>query len=228
MGDLAMKYGFYSADWDVSASGLDAVLGEGGEALTVTDPDEAWVFHISPDPSGAKAVWVAQRVPDDHIAVVANAFVIKEVDPKNKKDFLYSDNLWAVAEEMGWWTPESKKLLHFTKTYAPESYRPDYSNRRVWRVLSLAAPSANLSAFTDPLGMSYPFSVKVDSKLSAEDLMQFQRDHFEGTEFSLTEGLAAGPYGNPNRFDAGPVGDMTAADTFEGEFPRAISLFRLL
>jgi len=57
MGDLASTYGFYAADW----SGGDASKGEGGEALTIIDKNEAWVFHILADYTGASAIWAAQR-----------------------------------------------------------------------------------------------------------------------------------------------------------------------
>ena len=43
---------------------------------------------------------------------------------------------------------------------------------------------------------------------------------------SLTEGLAAGPFGDPNRYQNGAYGAMTIWDTLEGTFPRPISLFR--
>ena len=36
--------------------------------------------------------------------------------------------------------------------------------------------------------------------------MSLNRDHYEGSQFDLTQGLAAGPYGDPQRFD-GTIGD---------------------
>jgi hypothetical protein len=67
MGDLAVKLGYYSAEW----VGGDESRGEGGEALTVIDKDEAWVFHVTSDDTGASAVWVAQRVPDGEVGIAS-------------------------------------------------------------------------------------------------------------------------------------------------------------
>lgn len=75
MGDVATTYGFYAADW----SGGDASKGEGGEALTVIDKNEAWVFHILADDTGASAIWVAQRYHYYHIHYHRNlTFPLKE------------------------------------------------------------------------------------------------------------------------------------------------------
>ena len=115
--------------------------------------------------------------------------------------------------------------------YAPQRYRPNYSNRRVWRVLSaFASPevAATLPSHTNPYADDYPFSVPVNpsKRASVQDLMDIQRDHYEGTEFDMTKGLAAGPYGDPNRYDVSQVDNMTVSDVMQGEFSRAISLFR--
>ena len=66
MGALAVELGYYAADF----TGGDASKGEGGEALTVIDTEEAWVFHVLADDTGTSAVWAAQRVPDDHVRML--------------------------------------------------------------------------------------------------------------------------------------------------------------
>jgi dipeptidase len=109
--------------------GVDELLVEGGEALTVVDKTEAWMFHILPDDTGTSAVWCAQRVPDSHITIVANAFVIRKVDPSDP-DFMFSSNMWDVAERMGWWSQDDG-LLDFKMTFGAIRSRPNYSNRRV-------------------------------------------------------------------------------------------------
>lgn len=56
-------------------------------------------------PTGTSAIWAAQRVPDGHISLVANQFVIRGVK-KDHPDFLYSDNLWDAAQRNGLWSPD--------------------------------------------------------------------------------------------------------------------------
>lgn len=50
--------------------------------------------------------------------------------------------------------------------------------------------------------------------------------HLTGTSLDLTQGMAAGPFGDPNRYQNNAYGSMTIWDTLEGTFPRPISLFR--
>ncbi|RLN54866.1 hypothetical protein BBJ29_002465 [Phytophthora kernoviae] len=223
MGDLAVQYGYYGAEWEG-----DGVFDEAGEALTVTDTKEAWIFHILPDDTGKSAVWAAQRVPDDQISGVANQFVIRELDLNNPSEFLASPNIHDVAIRNNIWKPDEGTPFDFTRAYAQP--RADthqyYSTRRIWRLFTLANPELKLSPETDVLASDYPFSVKPVSPLSPRDIMRFQRDHYEGTPFDMTKGPKSGPYGNPDRYDASPNGDLSKDDINRGHFERAISIFR--
>lgn len=166
-------------------------------------------------------------MPDGHITAVANSFIIKEVDP-DSADFMYSKNLFSLAQAKGWWDPASGPM-HFVHTYTPTRFHPEYANNRVWRVLSLAAPDLNLPLITNPYADDYPFSVEVtrpEGPFTVQDIMWMQRDHFQGTEIDTEVGLAAGPYGDPNRFDLWSNGNMTVWEANEGAYPRTISLFR--
>ncbi|KAE9339928.1 hypothetical protein PF008_g11335 [Phytophthora fragariae] len=223
MGDLAVQYGYYGAVWE----GRD-VYDEAGEALTVTDTKEAWIFHILPDDTGKSAVWAAQRVPDDQISGVANQFVIRELDLSRPSEFLASPNVHDVAIRNNIWKPDQGTPFDFTRAYAQprKETHQFYSTRRIWRLFTLANPALVLSPDTDVLASDYPFSVKPASPLSPRDIMRFQRDHYEGTPYDMTKGPKSGPYGDPDRYDAAPNGDLTQADIDRGHFERAISIFR--
>uniref|UniRef100_A0AAV1U0N2 Dipeptidase n=1 Tax=Peronospora matthiolae TaxID=2874970 RepID=A0AAV1U0N2_9STRA len=223
MGDLAVQYGYYGAEWEG-----DNVYDEAGEALTVTDTKEAWMFHILPDDTGKSAIWAAQRVLDDQISGVANQFVIHELDLNRPTDFLASPNVHDVAIRNNLWRPENSKPFDFTRVYARprEATHQYYSTRRIWRLFTLANPALELSPETDLFASDYPFGVKPASPLSPRDIMRFQRDHYEGTPFDMTKGPKSGPYGNPDRYDASPNGDLTQEDLSRGHFERAISIFR--
>ena len=200
MGSLATKYGY----------------GDYGECLTVIDPNEAWLFEIfGPGPFEKGAVWAAQRIPEGHVGVSANRSRISFLNLEDKDHFMASENVFSLAEEMGWWDPNSGEAFKFNEAYGrPPSYN---MIRREWRVFEILAPSLK----RDPWDMDVPFSVKPDKKVSARDLMSIHRDYYEGTEFDMTKGLAAGPYGSPNRWS-------TRTRPPEGTigWERSISIFR--
>jgi len=215
MGSLAQNEGGFYGESDS--------VDTGGETLVVADPTEAWVFHILADPSGRSAIWAAQRVPDDHVAVVPNTFVIRSMDLASD-DFMLSSNAMQIAKEFAWW--DGKGEFDFSKAFSLGEYsNPHYSSRRLWRAFNLFAPSVELNAsseITDADG-AYPFSVKPDHLLSTSDVFRVYRDYYEGTPFSLVSNtLAAGPFNSPLR---------VAADDAEKNFPtgaweRPISIYR--
>jgi dipeptidase len=161
------------------------------------------------------------------VAVIANSFIIRKID-KDSEDFMYSPNMYDVAERNGLWSKDDGKL-DFLPTFGPMRSHPEYSTRRVWRVLSQVAPSLNLPGDTDAYGNDYPFSVKAERTITPEDLMAFNRDHFEGTPYDLTKGIASGPYGDPNRFDGALNDNMTLMELLNGGYERyaAPSMFPL-
>jgi dipeptidase len=214
MGELIEKYGYYGT----------------GETLVVADPEEGWVMEMCGyDMNGTDGVWVAQRVPDDRFFVAANQFRIRDVR-RDAKDMMYSKNIFEAAQRKGWWKPEDGPL-DWTRAYGDgEFHHPYYSLRRVWRAQSLIAPSLKLAAWVEgPFTRTYPFSIKPDQKLTVENIFAMHRDNYEGTEFDLTKGLAAGPFGNPNRFEgqAEGVADKEGRLTpLQGEFERPLNIYR--
>lgn len=236
MGDLAVKYGFYGGEYDGE---LEFAQDEAGEAMTVSDPKETWMFHVLPDDTGSSAIWVAQRVPDDHITAVANQFVIAELDLANTKDFMASANVEEVAQRNHFWQPSDGKL-NFARVYGNDRHATAFAcTRRVWRVFTLAVPSLGpvLSGYTDGLAtfgfgpnltQPYPFSVRVEKPLTVQDIMNINRDQYEGSDFDMTKGTDAGPFGDPMRYaPAGKAHDPEEGLTAE-QFNSGLQVRRVI
>lgn len=166
--DLLKRYGWIDA----------------GECLTIADKKEVWHLEIlGPGKGKVGAVWAAQRVPDEHVAVNANASTIREINLKDKDFFMASDNVFSLAQENGWWDGES--TFRFAYAYAPQTRTMIACRRREWRVFDLVAPSLHL----DPNAENYPFSVKPDTLVSLEKMMSIFKDYYEGTPYDMRKTL---------------------------------------
>jgi len=196
IGHLMSKYGF-----------LPSCVGE-SETLVIGDTEEIWVIDIFSvgsdwDPEGGEpgAIWVAQRIPEDHALVVANWSIIKEVDPKDRDNFMVSSNYQQFAIDMGWYDPKGNKPFILQEVYAP-TFR-EWAANRMWLFYSTCAPGyaewpeRNLEdghmmgynqyiQYVEPLSI-YPTSVNPERKISIQDIMAFQRSTFEGTIYDKTE-----------------------------------------
>ncbi|UCC85211.1 MAG: C69 family dipeptidase [Gemmatimonadota bacterium] len=155
-----------------------------GECFTFADPQEVWFFEIlGPGRGKVGAVWAAVRIPDDEVAVSANSHRILELDLSDPDRYMASENVFSLAEEMGWWDAESGEPFRFAYAYASRSSL--YSRRREWRALSLLAPSLGL----DPNAENFPLSVKPDETVSVQEVLAIFRDTYEDTPYDMTRRL---------------------------------------
>jgi dipeptidase len=157
-----------------------------GRLLTIADPREAWVICLVHGKH-----WVAARVPDDKVLVVANTYPIRRVDPADTANFRVSPGLIAHAKKRGWYDPERDGPFDFSAAFAAPAARENPRNfKRQWRGIRL------LSDDPVKLGPDLPAFVTPRKKLTPADLMAVLRDHYEGTELDRTDGYRQG---NPNR-----------------------------
>ena len=158
---------------------------DAGECLTIADKNEVWHMEIVGPGKGKKgAVWAAQRVPDEHISINANASRIRQIDTQRPDEFMFSENVFEVAKENGWWNPDERPF-EFCYAYAPASRNTMAGRRREWRVFNLLAPSLGL----DPNAENHPFSVKPDKPVSLQDMVNVFQDYYEDTPFDLRKNI---------------------------------------
>ena len=180
--------------------------GPESEALCIADPQEVWVMEVfsvgpewEPEKGKLGAIWAAQRVPDDHIAIVPNWSIIKEIDLNNPDYFLASSNYMQVAIDFGWHNPEDGKPFVWQEVYSP--LPREWAVGRFWLFFTKFSPALKkwpdkklhhpisgydaYHQYIEPLSI-YPFSVKPEKKVSVQEVMAFQRSVFEETIYDMT------------------------------------------
>ena len=208
MGALAVEHGFYGA-----AGSFEG----GSETLLVGDTEEGWVMHFTPYPANNSAVWVARRVPDDEVAPVMNMFTVRQVNLTDDANYLASPNLLQVAREHDLWDPNRDGPFDFTRAFSAGEYAHKYySGRRVWGGFRLINPAVTRRTLSPEYGdlrldAPYPFSMRPAAPVTVEDLFAWHRDWYQGTPYDMSAGIAAGPFGSPDRFTAAAP---SAADGF--------------
>lgn len=172
------------------------------ELLTIADPDEVWILELVSVGKGWKkgsgklgVVWAAQRLPDDHVAIISNWSIIKEIDLSNPDFFKASANYQSFAMEKGWWDPNGTMPFIWSNVYAGVTPLEAHTSRQ-WLFNAMYNPDLeglpdrwtdnpyqNLNQYVatiEPISM-YPFSFKPNKLFTIKDIMDFQRQTFTGT-----------------------------------------------
>ncbi|NOU18165.1 MAG: peptidase [Bacteroidales bacterium] len=196
IGNLLTTYGFLPSS------------GDGSETLVIADTEEAWVFEVfgvgagwTPESKKLGAIWAAQRLPEDQGTMIPNWSIIKEINAKDKENFMVSANYMQEAIDRGWYNPKSGKPFIWQDIYAP--LPEEYATSRFWlfyhtftpnlknwpdRMLDPTNPFKGMQPYyqvVEPLSL-YPFAAVPEKKISVQDVMAFQRSTFEGTIYDMT------------------------------------------
>jgi dipeptidase len=150
------------------------------ECITLADRREVWQLEIAGSgPDKPSSLWVARRIPDDHVGIEANIPRISDVDFNDPDNFMTSAGLRERAKKLEYWDGKGPfKFYKIIGTGKPYAIREFF-------VLSTLAPSLGLTMDMEEL----PVSVKPDKKVSVRDIMAFFRQTYEGTPWDMTKNL---------------------------------------
>lgn len=163
-----------------------------GRTYSIADANETWMLSAVYGKH-----WVAQRIPDKHLAIIPNYYTIKNVDLSDKQNFLGSPDLIEYAMQRGWYNPNKDGEFNFRKAYSDQDNLENLGNKaRYW--VSINALSQKQYQLDD----AFPFSFIPKKNIELKDVFKLMRNHYEGTDLYDTYEIKGN---NPHKQDAKSV-----------------------
>lgn len=151
--------------------------GSSGRTYIIADANEGWMLAAVHGKH-----WVAQRVPDDMVAVIPNYYTIGKINLSDTVNYCGSPDIIKYAIHRGWFEPGRDVRFHFAKTYShPGNLKNTGNTHRMWRGVNLLAEKKY------GLSDEFPFAFKPKQKISRQILQRVLRDHYIGTELDKTD-----------------------------------------
>ena len=193
---LLDEYGYYSS----------------GESFSLMDSTTGQVWMMEVVGRGMTygkrgAVWVAQRIPNGHVAAHANQARITTWDWEDSENCLYAPDVVDVAIHYGLYAADADPHdFDFAQAFDPMDFgSARHGEARVWSIFShISDPASNFSQLYERHAMGLelthrmPLSIQPYRLLSVHDVMKLLTSHYEGTLLDASRdvgsGLDASPY----------------------------------
>ncbi|USS92929.1 C69 family dipeptidase [Fructilactobacillus ixorae] len=144
-----------------------------GNGVLFADANEVWYMEIV---TGHH--WVAQRIPDDCYAVVANQVAIQEVDFDDSDQFLHSEGIEEFVRR--YHLNPAEDGFNFRQIFGTSNEKDrHYNTPRVWYGQKLFNPEIEQS----PVANDLPFIRKASRKLTVMDVEAVLSSHYNETEY---------------------------------------------